>query len=197
MKIVSQTPCMMKGLNNMSNTDTEHVTFIVIILAASSLWTHKAGLLQAEHIAKYVLVITAISVAIVAVIKNVKRLKRNQWRHSLDVTAIDTMTGLEFERYIAKLLRTRGYTQVKLTEEYDYGIDIIATKHGTTWGIQVKRYSGLVGADAVRQAVTALRIYHCDKAMVITNSIFSKPAIALADANDCVLIDESKLNVMM
>jgi len=181
----------------MSNTDTEHVTFVVIILAACSLWTHKAGFLQVERIAKFVIIGAATLVCVVTLMRILRKAKDWRIHHNPKIAAIDTMTGLEFERYIAKLLKNQGYSHVKLTEEYDYGIDIIASKNGTTWGIQVKRYSGLVGADAVRQAVTALRIYHCDKAMVITNSTFSKPAIALADANDCVLIDGTRLNVML
>lgn len=187
-----------KGLINMSrsrysNTDSEHIAFTFTILLACGLWTHKAGILQAEHVAKYVALITATLVAIVAVIRFVKKLNHWQWRSNLNLTAIDTMTGLEFERYVAKLLKAHGFSNVRLTEEYDYGVDIIAIKNGITWGIQVKRYSGLVGADAVRQAVTALRIYHCDRAMVITNSTFSHPAIALAEANDCSLIDKDNL----
>jgi restriction system protein len=106
---------------------------------------------------------------------------------------IDKMTGLEFERCIAGLLKKQGYISVKLTEKYDYGVDIIAVKDGITWGIQVKRYSGLVKADAVRQVVTALKKYDCDKAMVITNSTYSMVAKDLANCNNCVLIDRKYL----
>lgn len=106
---------------------------------------------------------------------------------------IDNMTGLEFERYIANLLKHHGYTNVRLTEKYDYGVDIIAEKDGIRWGIQVKRYSGLVKADAIRQVVTALKKYDCDRAMVITNSTYSMVAKDLASFNNCVLIDREIL----
>ena len=109
---------------------------------------------------------------------------------------VDDMDGVEFESYIAGVLKNCGYTNIKLTEKYDYGIDIIAVKDGIRWGIQVKRYSGLVKADAVRQVVTGLRIYDCDRAMVITNSIFSNVAVRLANSNECVLIDRSALAKM-
>lgn len=108
--------------------------------------------------------------------------------------SIDKLDGVAFERYVARMLREQGYTNVKLTETYDLGVDIIAEKDGIKWGIQVKRYSGFVKAEAVRQAVTALKHYKCDKAMVITNSYFSKPAIILANSNDCVLIDRRFFN---
>ncbi len=109
---------------------------------------------------------------------------------------VDTMDGLDFEKYVANILKKRGYSYITLTEQYDYGIDIIATKNGVRWGIQVKRYSGLVKADAVRQVVTGLRVYGCDRAMVITNSIFSRVAVQLADSNECVLVDRSGLAKM-
>ena len=73
------------------------------------------------------------------------------------------------------------------------GIDITAEKDGVRWGVQVKRYSGLVGASAVRQVVTALNIYGCDRAMVVTNSSYSRVAIELAASNSCVLIGRASL----
>ncbi len=103
------------------------------------------------------------------------------------------MDGIEFETYIANILKNQGYTSIKLTEKFDYGVDIIAVKDGIRWGIQVKRYSGLVKADAIRQVVTGLRVYDCDRAMVITNSVFSRVAVRLANSNKCVLIDRSGL----
>lgn len=109
---------------------------------------------------------------------------------------VDDMDGIKFETYIADVLKNCGYTNIKLTEKYDYGVDIIAVKNGVRWGIQVKRYSGLVKADAVRQVVAGLRIYDCDRAMVITNSVFSRVAVRLANSNECVLIDRRGLSKM-
>ena len=68
-------------------------------------------------------------------------------------------------------------------------IHIITEKDGARWGVQVKRYSGLVKASAVRQVVTGLKMYGCDRAMVVTNSTYSATARRLAAGNDCVLID--------
>jgi len=106
------------------------------------------------------------------------------------------MDGLDFEKYVANILNKQGYSNIKLTERFDYGVDIIAHKDGIRWGVQVKRYSGLVKADAVRQVVAGLPIYKCDRAMVITNSVFSNFAIRLAQSNQCTLIDRNKLAKM-
>lgn len=107
--------------------------------------------------------------------------------------AIDAMTWEEFEYFVADWLKDRGYTNVRLTEHYDLGVDIVAKKDGITWGVQVKHYRGLVGIEAVRQVVVALKKYKCDRAMVVTNSIFSRSAIEIAKSQDCILIDGSKL----
>jgi HJR/Mrr/RecB family endonuclease len=109
------------------------------------------------------------------------------------MAAIDTMTGLEFERCVAKLLKVQGFEHVRLTEEYDLGVDIIGEKNGIIWGIQAKRYTSLVGANAVRQAVAALKYYGCDRAMVVTNSYYSRVATELARTNNCRLIDRAVL----
>lgn len=119
--------------------------------------------------------------------------KRKLKRIARSNIAVDDMTWVEFEYFVADWLRNRGYTDVRLTEHYDLGIDIVAKKDGITWGVQVKHYSGLVGINAVRQVVVALKKYKCDRAMLVTNSSFSRPAIELAESQDCVLIDGSML----
>ena len=112
---------------------------------------------------------------------------------NLRLQDVDSMDGISFEYYIAQLLAERGYSNISLTEQYDYGVDIIAEKDGVRWGVQTKRYSGLVKAEAVRQVVTGLRLYGCDRAMVVTNSTYSNVAKRLAEGNDCVLIDRDGL----
>jgi restriction system protein len=133
------------------------------------------------------------AISLLIVYKSIKKMKTWRSNRNPSMTAIDNMTGIEFERYVARLLKSKGYNNIRLTEEYDYGIDIIAVKDGITWGIQVKRYSGLVKANAVRQVVTALKKYNCDRAMVISNSTYSEVAKDLARSNECVLVDRKGL----
>lgn len=118
-----------------------------------------------------------------------KRLKLR----ALDIAAVDTMDPLEFERFVEMLLKDQGFTRTRLTERYDYGVDIVAHKDGVTWGVQVKRYNKMVKAEAVRQVFTALTRYKCDRAMVVTNNSFSRPAQVLAADNNCVLVDRDEL----
>lgn len=142
----------------------------------------------------YTLVIIAVFVMLRLSLKLYQTMRNKVVNRRL--SHVDDMDGIEFETYIVGVLKNSGYTNIKLTEKYDYGVDIIAVKDGIRWGVQVKRYSGLVKADAVRQVVTGLRIYDCDRAMVITNSVFSRVAVRLANSNGCVLIDRSGLSKM-
>lgn len=175
-------------------TSDENGLFVVLMLLAAVAWAHKTFMVKLEH---YVLLIWLIGGAVFVsflIYKFFKKLSRwSRLRYTPDISNVDGMTGLEFEHYVAKLLGPQGYEAIRLTEEYDYGVDIIAFKDDITWGIQVKRYSGLVKASAVRQVVTALRKYHCDRAMIITNSYFSHVAKELSRSNDCILIDRDKL----
>ena len=159
-----------------------------ILLLASTTYAYWSTL-------KYVLAVFAL----LLVVKRVDKLTRGlvTWAQGRRTMSVDTMDGISFEHYVMRVLIDQGYKNVSLTEQYDYGVDIIAEKNGIRWGVQVKRYSGLVKAEAVRQVVTGLRLYSCDRAMVITNSTFSTVAKRLAESNDCVLGDSASLHAMV
>ena len=167
-----------------SRSQSNDVLFPIVIIVGAAAWTHRAQLVHIAYIALGVL--------------GCLLLLRLCWkfvvnRHFARPHDIDSMDGLDFERYVAELLRKNGFRNVSLTEKYDFGVDIIAEKGGVRWGIQAKRYSGLVKAEAIRQVITGLRLYGCDQAMVITNSTYSAVAQRLAAGNDCVLVDRAGL----
>jgi restriction system protein len=170
----------------------DQATLILPILLGGVIWAHQAMLPAIEHWAVIACLIAGVSIAVVVLVRLASSIELRR-RRAIDIAGVDRMDGLAFERYVASLLKRQGYTNVKLTERYDLGVDIIADKNGVRWGIQVKRYSGLVKALAVRQVVTGLRKYGCDRAMVITNSSFSRVATELAESNDCILITRKEL----
>jgi len=180
-----------------ANSDTNLVSFIIIILLASAAWEHKTDVLQIEHYAKYLVLILAIIIISALIIKIKRKGTGKLWLHKASLNDVDQMPGLEFERYLTIVLKKQGYDSIRLTEKYDYGVDIIAVKDGIKWGIQVKRYKGLVDVDAVRQVVTALTKYHCQRSMVITNSYYTEVAKEMARWNNCILIDRDKLKHWM
>lgn len=100
------------------------------------------------------------------------------------------MTGLEYEHVVARYLQNNGYTNVIVTQASgDYGIDVIAYKDGYKYAIQCKYYTGSVSLEAVQEAVAGKAMYDCDRAMVVTNSTFTKSARQLAQANGVILLD--------
>ena len=139
------------------------------------------------------LLLVGLIIGLVLFIQYKRSQHEKQKLRALNLIDTDYMDGLAFEKYVAELLKSQSYTKVALTERYDLGVDIIALKDGIRWGVQVKRYSNMVKAEAVRQVVTALNKYNCQRSMVVTNSTFSRPAKVLADSNDCVLIGKDEL----
>ncbi len=170
-------------MSRYSRTRGNDFTFPIVILVGAAAWMHRDELVHIAYISA-----GAMGCLLVAYIA---------WRYLVnrhaDLMDIDSMDGIAFERYVADLLRNNGYHNISLTERYDYGVDIIAEKDGIRWGVQVKRYSGPVKADAVRQVIAGLRVYGCDRGMVITNSTYSEFAKRLAAVNDCILIDRKGL----
>ncbi len=120
---------------------------------------------------------------------------RRKALHALQIAHIDAMTGEEFEEYVAELLRFQGYKTRMTPRSGDYGVDIVASKDGVKTAVQIKRYSKKLDQKPIREAVTgmAVRQYGCTKAMVVTNSTFTKAAEFLAKESGCELIDREKL----
>lgn len=172
-------------MSRYSRAQSDNVSFVIVILVGAATWTHRTELVHIAYI--------AFGVMCCLLLLKLSRKLLGHHRFA-QLKNIDTMSGLEFEYHIAGLLRKNGLHNVSLTEKYDLGVDIIAEKDGIRWGIQTKRYSGLVKADAVRQVVSGLRLYSCDRAIVITNSTCSSVAQRLAAGNDCILIDRVGLN---
>jgi restriction system protein len=123
-----------------------------------------------------------------------QRMKRKALR-ALEIAHIDAMTGEEFEKYIAELLRSQGYKTRMTPRSGDYGVDVVASKNGVKTAVQIKRYNKKLDQKPVREAVTgmAVRQYGCTKAMVVTNSTFTKAATFLAAESKCELVDREKL----
>lgn len=124
-----------------------------------------------------------------------QRMKQKALR-ALQISQVDTMTGEEFEEYVAELFRFQGYEAYMTRRSGDYGVDIVVSKDGVKTAVQTKRYSKKLDQKPVREAVTgmAVREYGCTKAMVVTNSTFTKAAEFLAKESGCELVDREKLS---
>lgn len=95
--------------------------------------------------------------------------------------AVDSMSGTEYENFVAKKFISFGYEARVTQGSNDYGIDIIASKGGHKIAVQCKRYATPVGFASVQQAFTGKAIYDCDSAFVISNATFTPSAIKAAE----------------
>jgi Holliday junction resolvasome RuvABC ATP-dependent DNA helicase subunit len=123
---------------------------------------------------------------------------------STSAAEIDSLSGGDFERVIAALLRAMGF-RTELTEASgDGGIDIVAILDrpliGGRYLIQCKRFApdNVVGAATVRDfygAVTADR--RAVKGILITTSGFSPQALTFAQQLPIELIDGHHLRALL
>lgn len=121
--------------------------------------------------------------------------KRRAIRRSLTQSEVDKMSGIEFENYVADLLRSQGYSVSVTPPSNDYGADLVAKNSEGSLAVQVKRYGPRkkVGRWAVSDALGGIHHYKTSGAMVVTNSYFTKNAKYMAKTTDTKLIDRSTL----
>ncbi|MGA7050149.1 MAG: restriction endonuclease [Mycobacterium sp.] len=107
---------------------------------------------------------------------------------------IDRMTGVEFEEYFAAVLRGLGHEVTMTRTTGDFGVDLIAIKHGKRTAVQCKRKGGgAVGGVAVQQVVAGAPMHGCGATMVVTNNLFTRAAQQLAAVHSCELVDRWQL----
>lgn len=129
-----------------------------------------------------------------------QQLKQAAWEAQYagqQVASLDSLTGIEFEQFLATLFERQGYSVRFTPTSGDFGADLLLEKSGETIAVQAKRYSGTVGVDAIQQVVAAKAHYKCQQAWVVTTSNFTHNAKSLAKSNRVVLINRHGLGKMM
>ncbi|RJR28927.1 restriction endonuclease [Candidatus Microgenomates bacterium] len=135
----------------------------------------------------------AIFIAIGTGIALVERKKALNAR-AMKLSNIDRMSGIEFENYVAGLLKFQGFKIWLTPASGDFGVDLIASKEGETYAVQVKRFkTKKVNRSAVSDAVAGIVHYKATKSMVVTNSYFTKDAKTMAKTTHTKLVDRDTL----
>lgn len=107
---------------------------------------------------------------------------------------VDEMEGSAFESECAELLRKNGFFILEHTGQTgDFGVDLIVHYEGERIVVQCKRYEANIGVAAVQEIYTGCEFYQADHAMCMTNSHYTKAAIALAETTDVELLDREDL----
>ncbi|OBG99454.1 MULTISPECIES: restriction endonuclease [unclassified Mycobacterium] len=125
-----------------------------------------------------------------------ERRRRRDLRYAMsDLAAVDDMSGVEFEEFVAARLRTAGWGVTHTATTGDYGVDLIATRDGARMAIQCKRQAKAVGVAAVQQVVSGARHHGCNQPVVVTNRAFTKAARQLAATHQCRLVGREQLHI--
>lgn len=145
------------------------------------------------------LVVTLVALLWLSVQRDRFRLRRQRRRDlkraSSAMAAIDEMSGVEFEEFVAAQLRTTGWSVTHTASTGDYGVDLVARKGDTRMAVQCKRLARAVGVAAVQQVVSGARHHRCDQAVVVTNRGFTKAARQLAATHRCRLVGREQLHI--
>jgi len=109
------------------------------------------------------------------------------------VEGVEAMSGIEFERFVGEMFKLQGYKVEYTSVSADYGVDLVLEKDRIRTAVQVKHYKRPLSQAPVREVVAGMLVYKCSKAMVITNSTFTKSARHLAKSNYVKLVDRDAL----
>lgn len=101
----------------------------------------------------------------------------------------DVKSGVDFENYIADILRHSGMYVQDTKRSHDYGADLVVNYNMTKYCVQCKWSKNPIGVKAVQEVIGSLVIYRAQRGVVVTNSVFSSEARMLAIMNNIVLFD--------
>ncbi len=100
----------------------------------------------------------------------------------------ESMSGLEFEDYVARIARGCGVPVIMTPLSGDWGVDLIVGRRPNRVAIQCKRQSRPVGPGAVQEVVAGAPMQDCMSTMVVSNQPFTPAAQKLAELHGCTLV---------
>lgn len=109
------------------------------------------------------------------------------------IKAIDTMSGIDFEKRLEVLFKDLGYKVKRTPPSGDFGADLILEDKKGRTVVQAKRYNKPIGIKAVQEVIGSMAFYKATKALVVTNRCFTTQAERLAQSNGVELWDRDRL----
>jgi len=108
---------------------------------------------------------------------------------SLRFEAVRSMSGAQFEVFVADLFRAMGHRAVVLGGVGDQGVDVIVNRRGERVAVQCKNHKGPVGNRPVQEVFAGAQHHRCVEAWVVAPSGYTSGAVALARSTDVSLFD--------
>ena len=141
----------------------------------------------------YALCVISLCILTAILYRSLAQVNKKRKYLNLSQEQIDVLSGKNFEQYLQIHFKELGYRVKATPDTNDYGADLLLTKGSERIVVQAKRYSGRVGNHAIQEVLGALHYYNCNKAMVVTNSFFTKNAINMAQKCNVELWDRNRL----
>jgi HJR/Mrr/RecB family endonuclease len=103
-------------------------------------------------------------------------------------TKSGSMSGREFEHFMAELLRAAGYKVDIVGGAGDQGVDLLVKEGRKLIGVQCKKYGKPIGNATVSAVYAGAKHYGAKQAWVVAPEGFTKGAIELAESTGVRLI---------
>lgn len=112
----------------------------------------------------------------------------------LDIDELYALSPAEFEAYVARLFRRKGYRVELRGGSGDHGVDLMVTNRQRRKAIvQCKRYRNQIGPDIVRELYGTLMHEKAAHAFLVTTASISQSAQEWAKGKPMTLIDGTEL----
>ncbi|WP_018504136.1 restriction endonuclease [Parafrankia discariae] len=107
------------------------------------------------------------------------------------------LSPTEFEHLVKELFVAMGTEAWRTVPSKDGGVDAVATQKNLVFGgvclIQAKRWTGLVGLDAVHALTGVMTDHNATTGVLVTTSWFSRTSEQFAQRNRITLINGAEL----
>jgi restriction system protein len=108
--------------------------------------------------------------------------------------AVRSMSGAQFEAFIADLFRAMGHQAVVLGGAGDQGVDVIVNRQGVRVAVQCKNHRKPVNNKAVQEVYAGARHHGCEEACVVAPAGYTRGAIDLARSTEVSLFDADSIH---
>lgn len=108
--------------------------------------------------------------------------------------AVRSMSGTQFEAFVADLLKAMGHQVVVYGGVGDQGVDIVANPRGRRIAVQCKNHVKPVGNKPVQEVYAGARHHRCVEAWVVAPAGYTSGAIDLAKNTHVSLHDADSVH---
>ena len=108
--------------------------------------------------------------------------------------AVSSMSGTQFEVFVADLFRAMGHQVLMSGGVGDQGVDIVVNPRGGRIAVQCKNHIRPVGNKPVQEVYAGARHHRCVEAWVVAPAGYTRGAIALARSTHVSLYDADSVH---